>query len=60
MKLFTLNCNILQTFQYSKYVEQPYHKNDYNNRIQNIFNGALHGNVTVYQPEYNPGNNNND
>jgi hypothetical protein len=55
-----LNSHILQTFQNSKYVEQPNHKNDYNNRIQYIFNSALHGNVTVYQPEYNPGHNNND
>ena len=55
-----LNSHILQTFHYSKYIEQPYYKNDYNNCIQNIFNGALHGNVTVNQPEYNTGNNNDD
>ena len=60
MKSPNLNCHVLQAFKYSKYVEQPYHKNDYNNCIQNIFNGALHRYVAVYQPEYDPGNNNND
>ena len=55
-----LNSHILQTFQNSKYIEQPYYKNDYHNCIKNIFNGALHGNVTVYQPEYNTGDNNDD
>jgi len=55
-----LNGYILQTFHYSKYIKQPYYKNNYNNCIQYIFNGTLHGNVTIYQPEYNTGDNNDD
>lgn len=55
-----LNGHVLQTVQYSKYVEQPHHQDNDNNSIQNIFNGALHGNIAVYQPENDPDNDNND
>lgn len=51
-----LDSYILYTIQNAKLFQQPNHKNNYNNRIKNIFNGALHGNVAVYQPKYNSNN----
>lgn len=53
-----LNFYILQTIQNSKNFQQPYHKDDYNNSIQNAFNCSLHRNEAVNQPKYYPNTNN--
>lgn len=46
-----LNTDIFQIIQYSKYVQQPYNYDNYNDRVQNAFNGSLHGNERVDKPE---------
>lgn len=51
---------MLQTIKYSKYFQQPYHNNNYNNSIQQGFDGTLHWNVCVHEPKNNSGYNEND
>lgn len=49
-----LNSDVLQTIQNTKNLQQPNHKDDYDNYIQNAFDCALHWNVAVHQPKDNP------
>jgi hypothetical protein len=48
-----------QRIQQAKYLQQPDDKDDHNNRVEYILDGALHGDVGIYQPENNTDNNQN-
>jgi hypothetical protein len=50
-----LDFQVLQIIQHTKYLEQPDYNNDHNNGIKNEFNGSLHGNVVIHEPENNSG-----
>ncbi len=51
---------MLQTVKNPKRFKQPYHKDYHNNGIKDIFNGALHGNIVIHQPEDDSVNNQDD
>ena len=55
-----LNIYMLQAAENTEYFKQPDHQNDHYNSIKNVFNGALHGNISIHQPEKNSGTNQND
>ena len=48
---------ILQSTQHTKYIQQPDHNNDHYYGIKNAFDGTLHWDVRVHQPEKNSNNN---
>jgi hypothetical protein len=58
--LTCLNTYMLQTANNTKDIEQPDYKSNHNNDIKKVFDCALHWNVVIHQPEYYPGNNQND
>jgi hypothetical protein len=53
---------VLQTVEQAKFLQQPYYDNNHNYHVKNGFDSALHGNVSVHEPEKNSDNNkdNND
>jgi hypothetical protein len=42
------NAHVLQMAEDSKNTKQPYHNNDHYNYIKNVFDGALHGNISIH------------
>ena len=41
----------------AKSLQQPDNNEDYHHHIEDAFNLAVHGDVSVYKPENNPNNN---